>query len=275
MSNIGGIELNNIIIFQTQLMMGAQYGKLQEAQKEAKKSCDDACKILVQTCLRLAWNDAFRHVTENQEKLEKRFKKNGDLHGYKNLDTYIYATILSNNSNNIVIDTFTKYINTTTTNGKVNVLVDANTSLVEIFGSVKVIDEKKSPKRALCFGHFQKLYNMAVKYYICLYMLRDILGLKFMNDSVLYADPAYFEYADCPIDNYILKRLGENCQASQKDLQKKYGHNKFEKIVWSQLKDKDDIELYKSLQDTIRTFLESDQNTKGKCNLYFDFAFWK
>jgi len=275
MSDIGGIEFNNIVIFQTQLMMGAQYQKLKDAQKKSKESYDDACKILVQACLRLAWNDAFRHVTENQDGLEKRFKRNGDLNNYKNLDTYIYDTILSDD---IVINTFTKYINTKTTDGKVGVLSNANTDLVKIFGRVKVVDEKKSPKKALCFGHFQKLYNMAVKYYICLYILRNKLGLQFMEQS-LYADPACFKYADCPIDNYILKTLDKKNSDNNKNyiasLKKNCNRNfkKFESIVWSQLKGKEGEKIYIFLQKTIRELLEHDENAKS--NLYFDFEYWK
>lgn len=270
MVSFGGIEFKNIIIFQTQLMMGTHYTKLSEARKifEDEHNADKACELLVQVCLRLAWNDAFRHVTKNQDDYEQIIKDSK----HKTFDEYVYNEILSND---IVVNTFKEYIKAKNTEDKVKVLRNANqnSELARVFETIKIINSNQTDK-ALCFGHFQKLYNMAVKLYICLYIFRKELDLAFMEQSVLYADPDCFNNADCPIDSYILKKLDEKCKDSQKELNDKYGKKQFKEIVWSKLKDKD-IELYKFLQITIRDFLNSDNNFKGKCNLYFDFAFWK
>lgn len=278
MDNFGGIEFKNIIIFQTQLMMGTHYTKLSEARTifEDEHNVDNACRLLVQVCLRLAWNDAFRHVTKNQDDYEQIIKDSK----HKTFDEYVYNEILSND---IVVNTFKEYIKAKNTEDKVNVLLNANqnSELARVFETIKIINSNQTDK-ALCFGHFQKLYNMAVKYYICLYMLRgkDILDLEFMVHSS-YANPDYFKYADCPIDNYILKSLDKIDSVNNikyidsLNNECKSNFKKFEKIVWSQLKDEEGAQIYIFLQKTIRKFLEHDENTKNKSNLYFDFANWK
>ena len=81
MNECGGIQKTNVITFQTQVMLGAQFAKLKEAQAKAEEDnkLDEACRILIVACLRVAWNDAFRHVTKNVENLENKFKKNGEF----------------------------------------------------------------------------------------------------------------------------------------------------------------------------------------------------
>ena len=278
MVSFGGIEFKNIIIFQTQLMMGTHYTKLSEARKifEDEHNADKACELLVQVCLRLAWNDAFRHVTKNQDYYEQIIKDSK----HKTFDEYVYNEILSND---IVVNTFKEYIKAKNTENKVKVLLNANqnSELARVFETIKIINSNQTDK-VLCFGHFQKLYNMAVKYYICLYMLRgkEILDLEFMVHSS-YANPDYFKYADCPIDNYILKSLDKIDSVNNikyidsLNNECKSNFKKFEKIVWSQLNDEEGTQIYIFLQKTIRKFLEHDENTKNKSNLYFDFANWK
>ena len=54
--NIGGVQLKDVITFQTQIMMGTQFTRV----KNAKNAND-----IIIACLRLGWNDAFRHTSEN------------------------------------------------------------------------------------------------------------------------------------------------------------------------------------------------------------------
>ena len=59
MNEFGGITLDNVIIFQTQAMLGNQFNRVMN--KSATK--DD---IMI-ACLRMGWNDAFRHVSKNKK----------------------------------------------------------------------------------------------------------------------------------------------------------------------------------------------------------------
>lgn len=264
----GGINKTNVITFQTQIMMGAQFDKLKEAQKEAECNKDEACKIIIVACLRMAWNDAFRHVTKNVADLDNKFKKNGELCKYKNFDNYVCSVILNDD---LVIDTFTKYINADNTVDKVKILCEADKDkgLAKRFEKVKVIDEQE-PK-SLCFGHFQKLYNMAVKFYICLYIMSEELNLDFMKKSNKYANPEKFAYADCPLDSYILKNLDNSLDKSSIHSElSNFGYKKFGDISWSNLRNKEDIEVYIHIQNVIKNL-----QTEDKSNLLFDFENWK
>ena len=60
MENFGGITLDEVIVFQTQIMMGAQFGRI----KKKKAMQED----IIIACLRMGWNDAFRHTSENTKK---------------------------------------------------------------------------------------------------------------------------------------------------------------------------------------------------------------
>ena len=274
MNECGGIQKTNVTTFQTQVMLGAQFAKLKEAQAKAEEDnkLDEACRILIVACLRVAWNDAFRHVTKNVENLENKFKKNGEFSDI-NFDRYVCEEILNDD---LIINTFTKYINAETTEKKITVLCDADKDrkLAKKFKTIKIID--KSEDKALCFGHFQKLFNMAVKLYICLYIMRDELGLSFMSKSTKYADPNKFANADCPVDRYILQRLDEiiseeNITVPYEELKKlRPDCEKFADIFWSKLKTKNDIKVYKVIQDTIKELCNSNE-----CNLIFDFENWK
>lgn len=274
MNECGGIRKTNIITFQTQVMMGAQFTKLKEAQAKAEEDnkLDEACKILIVACLRVAWNDAFRHVTKNVENLENKFKKNGEFSD-TSFDRYVCEEILNDD---LIINTFKKYINAETTEKKITVLCDADKErkLAKKFETIKIIDETND--KALCFGHFQKLFNMAVKLYICLYIMQDELGLNFMSESTKYADPKNFANADCPVDRYILQRLDEiiseeNISVPYKELkERRPDYKKFADISWSKLKSEDDMKVYEVIQNTIKELCNSNE-----CNLIFDFKNWK
>ena len=67
MENFGGITLDEVIVFQTQIMMGAQFGRI----KKEKALQED----IIIACLRMGWNDAFRHTSENTKKEEHNKKK--------------------------------------------------------------------------------------------------------------------------------------------------------------------------------------------------------
>ena len=57
----GGITLAHVLAFQIRIMMGNQYERLVEGMRTG-------CKVQpVIACLRLGWNDAFRHTSENTD----------------------------------------------------------------------------------------------------------------------------------------------------------------------------------------------------------------
>ena len=55
--NLGGITVKEAVTFQTQIMLGSQFGRV--ANKNA------TAEDIMIACLRMGWNDAFRHTSEN------------------------------------------------------------------------------------------------------------------------------------------------------------------------------------------------------------------
>ena len=57
-----GVEISDVIVFQTRLMMGVQFERLIAAKV---KQGDEKKREVLIACLRLGWNDAFRHTSKN------------------------------------------------------------------------------------------------------------------------------------------------------------------------------------------------------------------
>lgn len=74
-------------------------------------------------------------------------------------------------------------------------------------------------KEKVLFGHIQKLFNIAIKYYLCLYMCKDFLDI---NESLFCGEiVSAFECADCPIDSIILDRF-EQQRMKEKEVSQKH-----------------------------------------------------
>ena len=61
----GGVTLEHVLAFQIRIMMGNQYARLVEGMRIGSKVEP------VIACLRLGWNDAFRHTSENTDAANK------------------------------------------------------------------------------------------------------------------------------------------------------------------------------------------------------------
>lgn len=123
--------------------------------------------------------------------------------------------------------------------------------LDEIFRS-KALDKIREFKDQFNFGRFQKLFNMAVKYYVCVYAFRNELGIKDVLSG--YND---LKGAHCPIDSTILDKI------MQED--KKY--SEFKKCKWTQMTDS---AKYAEIQDAIQDIKSAEQAS----NLAYDFKVW-
>lgn len=265
---IGGVTIKDVIKFQTRIMFGAQYGRIEYA----KKNNDQAALILA--CLRIGWNDAFRHVTNNKESVDKNIKdylrcdnelkdefclKYGKVSyktGRKKYDDY-YSSILEGNKedNKNIMSIFKEYASAKTTDDKCQIIQN---NLSEINESFAIVKEK------VLFGHIQKLFNIAIKLYLCLYMCKDYLDL---NELLFYKEiVSALKYADCPIDSIILDQFE---QKEMKRIGKGQKHKLlYPEIKWSEISSVDEINTYSELQDQFR------REYIGKSSLYFDFAEW-
>ena len=238
--------------------MGAQFGRVKNAQSQ---------EDIVIACLRMGWNDAFKHVTKNV-KVEDAGKKEKDWPSQLELsekkwrqdrahseayDDFICGNILEKKGK--IFRTFMDYACAEDTDKKVKIITD---NLGDLKKQLKDYKETLGDKQ-LCFGHFQKMFNMAIKTYACLYLCRDELQL---GDSLFYDDIINnIKNADCPIDSIILEKLSGDTRGNY-TAQKwsKYGVDK-----------KHPVDDYKNVQSAISKINEG----KGKCNLYYDFIAWK
>lgn len=247
-----GVELSDVIAFQTRLMMGAQFGRLEAAEKIPD---DKKKKEILIACLRLGWNDAFRHTSKNVMNGSKSFLEIKSAEYNKEhkaeYDDYICGEILSNDG---FFNVFKKFALASTSMDKIDVINNNWGEIKILFEDIKDVRGDK----ALCFGHFQKMFNMALKFYLCLYVCKDALGLdtSFFDKEIL----SNLKNADCPIDSIILNRLDEI-------LVKKEGANrkKYSSVKWSKM-DVDDgsyVKIQKAIDDT-----------NYKSRLSFDFKEW-
>lgn len=251
----GGITLEHVLAFQIRIMMGNQYGRLVKAMGDNNRD------ELVVACLRLGWNDAFRHVSENIPVDDKKKEE---------LVVGICGSLC---------DEFIAYANQKDAEARHRLIQEwmQSDEFVQRFAAIKVTDPKQSAK-ALCFGHIQKMFNMAVKLYLCLKIMAEeaskpiILQYGATPDKNIELKSGLFKCedinivsADCPVDHYILEAIDGRMNLKKQE----YG-----KIPWSKLSSREDAEhkdsKYIEIQDKI-AFL---QNDPGKWNLCFDFENW-
>ncbi len=255
MSNLGGITMENVIVFQTKVIMGAQFNRVIHAKRQ---------EDIMIACLRMGWNDAFRHTSQNvrieqdgeskknapsvlelKEKEWRCEKKHTDEY-----DDFICANILSK-----IIVIFKDYACAGSTVDKIGIIGDKFEDLKGPFEGYK----KTEGDLMLCFGHFQKMFNIAIKLYVCLYLCRKQLGIKdkMFNEDILNN----IKNADCPIDSIILDGLAKDSGC------KEYRNHKWSKYGT----DKNSTDDYKNVQETISQL----EDVKGKSNLFYDFIAWK
>ena len=246
--NFGGITLKEAITFQTQVMMGAQFGRI--ASKEANG--DD----LMIACLRMGWNDAFRHTSKNEmdgnitvlEKGEASWRK---THKAPH-DDFICGNILNQKA---LLTAFVEFACAGSTADKIKIINKNYTQLEQLLGKYK----ETSGDHALCFGHFQKMFNIAIKLYVCLYLCREFVGI---DDKLFRAEIIHnLQYADCPLDSIILEKLARDAQ------KKEYTSHKWSKYGT----EAHPTENYEKAQGEIAKLDVS----KGNSNLYYDFVAWK
>lgn len=240
---IGGISFNDVIAFQTKIMMGVQFGRVMKAKQNRDS------KELIIACLRMGWNDAFRHVSRNTQKA-KSLIDNYRKESKETYDDYICEHILSSET---VLYVFNAFALAKTGKARIFAVDENFEQLKEVFKDIKMIEGDKK----LCFGHFQKMFNIALKLYVCLYFCRENLGIDglFNNDII-----ANISNADCPIDSIILNRLDE--KSSDKTV-------KYSDFKWSQFGTEAHSSVeYENVQRAISNF------TNGNSNLLFDFTEW-
>lgn len=233
---IGGIGFKDVICFQTRIMMGHQYRYVIKAINK---------KEILIACLRMGWNDAFRHTSKNiidkttgKSVLETKLISNNN---------FISEKILGDDR---LYDTFYNFAKAESTEAKIEAVKSRMSDLKDLFKDYKEVEGEKQ----VCFGHFQKMFNMAIKLYLCIYMCREYLPFEHEPSDELF-DMDIIENiknADCPIDSIILESLGNSG------------------LKWSKLgtDDANSVDEYKEVQKLI-----GEQNP-GKCKLYYDFAEW-
>lgn len=268
-ANYGGVTYKEVIAFQTKILFGAQFGRIMWAKAQGCFSEDIQDEALV-ACLRLGWNDAFRHVSENAPNMDKNVKEYKKQEKYKSkflklfrgkikkeeknsdFDDYFCNEVVSQKE---LLNIFKRYAKAGA-DDKSNIIEKEMGAIRELFKNVKRLDGE----RALSFGHMQKMFNMAVKLYLCLYACRDELGLAeelFIKEIV-----EKFKEAHCPVDSIILGEIDQNemCSLGEgqpyKELSGEY--------KWSRLNKKG----YDIIQGKIA------EKCNGKSNLFYDFENW-
>ena len=271
----GGVGAKEVIVFQTKILMGAQFGRIMWAKEHKTESLCNSQKEILIACLRNGWSDAFRHTSENEDGIndfdgikgavstyEKKDvyktpllkifrKKIKEEQASSDFDDYFCARVISDDR---FINIFKEYAACAT--DKWDIIDYHWQDIIACFRGVKKLDGNKK----LSFGHIQKMFNMAIKLYLCLYICREELDLD--DDLFIKVIVDNFDNADCPIDSIILGRL-EQIEMKRAGLGMTYTP-KYEGYTWSQLNSND----YRAVQRNIRT--ESD----GKSNLWFDFFHW-
>ena len=268
----GKIDFEHVWKFQIGCMMSSQFPRLLDA---LHNNCADD---VIVACLRLGWNDAFKHVSENTQK-------------FNNLsDTDKNSAIIK--ACEALVDYFKTYAKQITTQDRFNNICAflKTPHFVSIFAPIKDV---KSSKYPLCLGHIQKLFNITMKLLLCLIISTEHavacginVKLGEVDNSPVYLNPqghapllSYnnfnfsFDTADCPIDHIILKSVEANKTPSHSKI---YNHKRYDEIVWSKMGDpldgaKEDQQNYIAAQEEIGNI----QSDPQKSNLCFDFEYWK
>ena len=271
----GGVTAKDIIVFQSKIMMGAQFGRIVWAREHKSASLGNRQNEILVACLRIGWNDAFRHTSENEDGINDTKESKGAVSTYKKQEEY-ETTLLKLYRGNITekkatadfddyfsdrvistkafLDIFKEYATSATNKEKI---IDSNWTTIEtLFKGVK----KLSGSKALSLGHIQKMFNIAIKLYLCLFMCREELGLD--DNIFIMSIVNNFANADCPIDSIILGKL-EQVEMQKNGIGATYT-TKYDGYTWSQLNSSD----YSDIQDSIKN------ESGGNSNLWFDFDNW-
>ena len=166
---------------------------------------------IITSCLCLGWNDGFRRTLNNTS--TANIKREDKVNAFINSDA---------------IDVFRNYANAATPEEKAYILIGFQPEMEKEITEIKKLDEQ-----GLSLGILQKIFNIAVKLYYCIYLYRDYLGL----DGIV--QEYNFEKADCPIDNHILDTLEKN-----KNFKAAIKHHNYR--PWSRINDKETYVLIQS-----------------------------
>lgn len=207
-----GIEEKEVIQFYLKVALGKHYEKANKAE---------STKDLYVAALNIAWGPAFSHVSKNTADADEE----GRSKAIDALFEYFQEYALKESS----VDR-ADYI---------------QLNIDELKNAIKNVKETEDDK--ICFGHFQKLFNMAIKWLYCFETHREALNLKCKIDID-------FANADCPIDSKILKQV---------DKERKTQYSK--ECKWSRL----DRDKYIEIQNEIKKIV------KEKSKLSFDFKNWE
>ena len=268
----GGVTAKDIIVFQSKIMMGAQFGRIVWAREHKSASLGNSQNEILVACLRIGWNDAFRHTSENEDGINDTKESKGAVSTYKKQEEY-ETTLLKLYRGNItekkatadfddyfseivkkLLDVFCEYAKAPTNK---HLIIDLHWAEIEdCFRGVKKLNGDKK----LSFGHIQKMFNIAIKLYLCLFVCREELDL---DDNIFVADIVNnFANADCPLDSIILGKL-EQVEMQKNGIGVTYT-TKYDGYTWSQLNSSD----YSDIQDSIKN------ESGGNSNLWFDFDNW-
>lgn len=269
----GGVTAKDVIVFQTKIMMGAQFGRIVWARDHKSESLGNRQNEILIACLRISWNDAFRHTSENEDGINDTKNSKGAVSTYvkkykipllrlfrgkiephnigADFDDYFSDRVISKKA---FLDIFKEYATTPT--NKENIIDSHWITIKTLFNGVK----KLSGSKALSLGHIQKMFNIAIKLYLCLFMCREELGLN--DDIFIQAIVDNFATADCPIDSIILGKL-EQIEMKKAGIGTPYT-TQYNGYTWSQLNAID----YRTIQDAI------EKESNGNSNLWFDFDNW-
>ncbi len=187
------VTKDNVLRFLFRATLGDEFKNIENQQSEDE---------IILSCLCLGWNDAFRRTLKNKKGVEINREVKEDV-------------FLKNNC----IDRFREYASATTSAAKADILEKIRDDMA---CDISLYKEGK-----FTIGLAQKIFNIAVKLYVCIYLFSDVLGVK--NVVKKYA----FDEADCPLDGNILNKLNRRVREGS----------------WSKLNDKDE---YIDIQDSIQ-----------------------
>lgn len=278
----GGIDFGHVWTFQIRCMMSNQYGALVEAIGSGE------INDIIVACLRLGWNDAFRHVSKNVKKFQE-------------LKDYAKETLIVD-ACRYVLDEFIEYMNKANTSERVDYLMklfDENSNLPKKFAEIKIIDQMDSKygEKALCPGHIQKMFNISIKLLLCLIISAEQaaemnLAVKLGkssdgNKDIYLTDNNWWNSevfkplrndklnVDCPLDSIILGEINNKIQNKKIVNIPNSGKKKsVAEITWSKLGTKEPISSYEIAQNAIREIHATTHNNVNCCNLLFDFENW-
>ena len=198
----GGVTAKDVIVFQTKIMMGAQFGRIVWARENKEINLENSQNEILVACLRIGWNDAFRHTSENEAGINDTKGSKGAVSTYAKKDKYkirllklFYKKVKEEKvpadfddyfsdrviSTKAFLDIFKEYATSATNKEKI---IDSHWTTIEtLFKGVK----KLSGSKALSLGHIQKMFNIAIKLYLCLFMCREELDL---DNNIFVTDTA-------------------------------------------------------------------------------------